>query len=1508
MILSHLRDRLAADRKAAFADRTGRMAVRHRIDPGSILLVVGLAAGVGVLVAMVLLAAFLLGWFERPGAVPLADERILTNLRDGVAKRPFLDAAGHSDGALYVSRRGGVVHRWSTVTGLWSEERLADSGLTSDLIALQSGCGDDPLASRRLPCPVADVLWGLSEGGGLAQRRGGVWTTLFGDNRFLDRNGKPVEHNDVTAVAASPDGHWLLLGTRQGDVGLYQRRRRQWLTAPAVGEGRAITVARWSGNRFWLGTPDGLDWVLPEEGNVRRGRTADGNNGFIDGAIRDLAAGPSSALLVLEERRCPKSVGLCTRLMRLSTSHLVARPTPLVEETALFPKLDLAQMRFAQFQGDDLVVAGDAGVYAYNQARHAWRQLEERPVTAILAAANGRSFLYAASETVKRVVDGETAAPSWTVTGEAIRRLAWHGDAALALSVDGKLHRLAPDGAVQALWKPGPTRLPQGAPQRVLGGGDRLLVVDRREAVLADLATGEYRSIERRALPGWLVDAASPVAQDGARITGTRADGGRTSVETVDIAVPDTLTNPAATTAPITDVQWLRPWKGGTLLADSRDALVRRPQRGPARRRRAPLSIPGIVLRDVVEDKGVLRFATNRGLLTYDPQGRSFAGPVAQSVDGGKLRSVTRHAEQLLGASDAGNLFDLTDPAKPGRLIGSGRPLALPENGPTDALRLGDSLFLGGNGVIEVYDTRRRSVADTPLQLGPQQLGGQRPVRFVGVNAGVPVALTGDRAWIGDKPLGAKLGGVRSVFQTDDRIWTVRDGNAGQYLRGHDPAAPFIAKNDRCLFLNPTLTDAARILDAQPIDAERMVVLTEGELALYHLGQRSWRHGLSAMGSSAGRLHRVGAHLLWAARTAPGWRLTFIATASIQQPAGCESGTATMPVERTEEVMGYAVNPTSGQVAWLRRNGALQTWADGRVSDRLTANTALPQTERFLRVAQSDKTLLFAASDAIWHYSPTIGEWRSVPLLTPSGGPAVDVTMEPVAGGFAVTAVTENGGRFAALLRSGERSLALRPISSGTVDPLPEGIGPLRDARLQGSRWVFLFDRRIRGFDPRARRWTWEAVFDQPDATRRLGVVGEQIVITEGNGQTWWVAKDDPGERRGPVASLFTRSDRTAEDATVGLDVQGNLLRHRRDGSVLACPVGSVGEDSCRRLVNPAPTFDLQTVRSVHQTALGSETALLFLTDAGARLLLGPNLDVPANRREIPLDAGDLIGRGRVRHVWSTPQGFLLATENGRLVELQRDGSVTTRLDRLTGMVATPDGLAAVRDGVALRLDNNALQPAIRSAEGARLARIASNGDAVALDGAGLLWIQPRRRPASAYRLPTGIDAAAIRSVSPGIGNSLAWIQIGTQLLSLSAESCPADPGKKRPLLRGRRKHRVGRHAAGCCGDRKLDRPVHRPGRRIHASGQTGRGSGGGVMECRSGAAGRGRVERAASRRSVAETAGACRSPPRWPHGVGPGRRLEHQWSRRPSRRDDAGGADPACPAGRGPATVGPTA
>jgi len=143
-----------AGQRAEAEFRSLRIPFRHRIDA----VLLGLALAVLVIFILGWLVGVIagekLGFFDKPLIRPVVDPRILTNVRDGIGEKPVKDAVYHvSEGAIYLSQTGGLLHRYDPATGIWATEMPFSNPSTKqmlnpEVVMLRSGCGSDPLSNR----------------------------------------------------------------------------------------------------------------------------------------------------------------------------------------------------------------------------------------------------------------------------------------------------------------------------------------------------------------------------------------------------------------------------------------------------------------------------------------------------------------------------------------------------------------------------------------------------------------------------------------------------------------------------------------------------------------------------------------------------------------------------------------------------------------------------------------------------------------------------------------------------------------------------------------------------------------------------------------------------------------------------------------------------------------------------------------------------------------------------------------------------------------------------------------------------------------------------------------------------------------------------------------------------------------------------------------------------------------------------------------------------------------
>jgi hypothetical protein len=398
--------------------------LRRRVDPILLGGVTAAAILYGVVAATVVLligSEYTGGWSARG----LPDRRLLENVRRGLASAPFLDAVYHAaDRELVVSQQGGVVHAYDPDTGLWSTARpFGPNDLASPDIRLLAPSNDG-----------SDALWGVTTGGGLVRRLNGRWQVIVGDTKFVGRNGAAVQHADLSAVAASGDGKWLLAAAGREGVGLQYLARHRWVSRDEIsanGSRSAVTHAVWWHDRFYVGGPDGVAELAVNRPSTRLGagrplafRRING----LDGAVVALEASAADGLFVHVTVPCQNGASGCVRVSRNTAPF--AAPSVLIDERNRYTELTLDRMFYATQWKEHLLLAGGGGLYDYDARLHAWKRHAAETISAVGPCASTSCFFYGYGGRASgvalftpRTMTGE--APSrWPLAGEQPTRIA----------------------------------------------------------------------------------------------------------------------------------------------------------------------------------------------------------------------------------------------------------------------------------------------------------------------------------------------------------------------------------------------------------------------------------------------------------------------------------------------------------------------------------------------------------------------------------------------------------------------------------------------------------------------------------------------------------------------------------------------------------------------------------------------------------------------------------------------------------------------------------------------------------------------------------------------------------------------------------------------------------------------------------------------------------------------------------------------------------------------------
>jgi len=793
--------------------------LRMRVDPvllgGVAAAVIAYCAATATLVLLIFGSADLAGWTARS----LPDPRVLENVRRGLDTAPFLDAVFHApDRQLVVSQQGGVLHSYDPATGLWSTAHpFGPNDLARPDIRLLASSSADG----------SGALWGITTDGGLVRRLNGRWQVIVGDTKFLGTRGTPVQQAELSAVAASADGKWLLAAAGAEGVGLQDLERRRWLSRDEIspnGSPAAVTHAVWWRDRFYVGGPDGVSELAvdrPSTHSTSSGSTvsaverstglraglstwlrAGTSSGLgagrpfafrrvkgLEGAVVALEATLADGLFVHQTVRCENGPPACARLSRMTQPFTA--PTVLIDERNRYTELSLDRLFYATQWKDHLLLAGSGGIFDYDTRLHAWKRHAAETISAIggCAASSSSSssscFYYGYGGRASgvalftpRTMTGDT--PSrWPLAGEQPTRIAAETPGAAAvLTAAGRAYALAP-GAVSTLINPATSSpVPLDRYRDAVTFGDKVLFFGRPGALLHDVVRRSYSPL--RAVPGWLRSQESIVAASGSFLFGLERHGASydAHVATEQQVELGTLffntSKPFRIDGPVRAVDASQP--DVLRLIDGNGRVQSIAASGvTALTGGRSSALAHVRLLDVAGTAEVLAAATAGGVRLYSMRTRSWSDPLPAPA-GERASEIADRQGTWIARSEANRLVLLG--ARPSVLIGGGEPM--PRRQPTDVLQAGLDIYLSWPGTIQRYDPRSRQVAAS------WTFDGTEPVRLAGVIGSEPLSLAGGVARAGVREIAR---GVRDMFTTGSDLWLTREDRGRRYLEARPLAS-----------------------------------------------------------------------------------------------------------------------------------------------------------------------------------------------------------------------------------------------------------------------------------------------------------------------------------------------------------------------------------------------------------------------------------------------------------------------------------------------------------------------------------------------------------------------------------------------------------------------------------------------------------------------------------------------------------------------------------------------
>lgn len=1250
------------------------------------------------------------GAFDPPVVQPVADQRILTNIRDNIRENPLLDAVFHMpEDCIYISQKGGMLHRYNPSTGLWSTETPFSKSskgqmLEPDIILLRSGCGTDPLSNRFRECTDEGNVWGLTANGGLVRRSEGSWQVVKSDSVFIGSGGEPVEQEQLTAAAISPDNEWLVVGTKGNGFGIYHLKSHRWLQLKEdflnMLPSPTVTHIAWCHDRFWIGGPGGLVSLQP---------------GFrlpalyslpeITGIILDLEVDQVGRLWVLEKRKCLSGGVNCLRLSRFSFQYDGQPPELLVDETNIFPDLTLEDLHFARYWGDRsqnrLIVAGSAGVFSYNARVHGWDRHFSGTLTTILPfpKGDGRGFYFGYIGGIGVVSDNrhqpwkksDKRCTIWQLPGpyahEKIVKLGYgkygknkdvlaQGLSGTLFAVDQKQIRKKDKvkDSLKVVFKGERTGLEPGDFISAAAFGDNIIFSsgekkNASKVMIHNVVNRTYKDIPFKSLPAWLRHPDLKITASGDQVyvvVQRKWDAQVLRIPAEDAAEANFRAGVPMGTIPgkvIRALDWHG--KGVGLLTDPTYSSGRLYRFAPHRE-----ALTGIKARDINvkrtpildvapcnDGKGMI-VATLGGLLDYDYPSRSWVR--YYRYEGNSVPREVVHCNNISFMSTRqGRLLELTSVGKFEGRIGGQRGFDIPDNRISDVLVRNEKLYLAGNGWINLYDTDLRRITDR------WKLTDQGAVILVDVTKkGQPVALCNGKASIGTQVLDASAGRVLSLAADNDYIWTVRQkGKAGQgtrYLKRYEKDDLFAVK---CFFYNPySGRGVTGIFDAAALPDETLAVSTNKGIRFYNPASRSWYQQVLRdpipPGSRGGQLYVMDRFLVFVAERSKDFELSVVNLSAFRLPASYSSDPVLIGGS-LQKVQSLTVDPDGGRMAFITRDGAVSEWYAGVELELLPALKREPLVNSlkrvFGRITDDGKSgsLVFTTDNMrrLWRYNLEHRTWTEIPLNIPmlmKDDSLVEMDISKQGDMEVITARTRKGKFYTGSFKSPVNARDIRRmgfellfIPSGGFNA--EGSDLLDVQQRELGRWTFVLKDRIKYYDPINRQWSAEIII--PGSTGSLAyyqVKDRGVVVSDSpGGRTWWVAHQEG------THPLTFAGYRVKPNETTALDEKGTIWRFAGNGRLFRVPLSIEGNYKLPRQAHETPfLIDSRDIKG----AFAWGRRILFDTSAGIRVL------DTVLRQEMPLS-------GSVKNL----TGIKEVLEEGRQVWIR------TGADRLLLLVVLQD-------------------------------------------------------------------------------------------------------------------------------------------------------------------------------------------------------------------------------------------
>jgi hypothetical protein len=1141
-----------------FINRSRQMPLKKRLDAVLLIAILFVLITVSSTLYFAIAIGKRDGVFEPRLVRSLPDERILENIRNPEDQPDFYSAVNF-EGQVFISQEGGLIHRYDPSTGIWSTERPFINGGLKDpnLVALRSGCGTDPISDYYSDCPDRKNLWAITARNGLARRVNGQWDLLIDDSVYEGVSGKPVQGDQLTSAAVSLDGQWLIVGSKNDGVGLYNLLSHHWMKLGGDFYSRfaspKIRQIAWFHDAFWVGTDKGLYEVAfrKKEFQVRDALK-------IPLSISDMDISPSNELWALGTLPCENdSTQRCNWLGKIRS---VQDFTALMHERNHFKSLNLNSIVFAQLSEDHVIMAGKGGIYIYEPKDHSWSQIFRETVELTLELPDQSGFYFASVGKVGKVANGAVTGLSELPEGPPVQLTYGKDDVILVLVRSGNAFAVNPGQPAKTIFNGQETKIDPASFHHAFSIGDDVFLAGEKGLLLHNARNRTYEDVSAEFLPYWFSSPDSKFISTGGYLYVLSESFIYPLPENRLINLDFFKSGDIAGISPIDLPSSVSSWwkwgnqgvgvlteKGRVLLVNSSgvDSLIGEP----------PNYLGGSI-KDVAELPDNLAFAFDNRIAYYS-NSRRFWGESLGLPDDQNPVELASSGDRLWTVTAEGNLMSVKGGSAQ-YVIGGPERFHITDTSLSDVLQFQDELFLGGGGWIDAYDLLTRRI----FQSYP--LGTSQSVKLLSVYNGQPISLSDEKAFWGEKPIDPDAGSVVSMSINGQWLWTVRKDEKNAYLKAY-PLDNLMGGEPSCFFRTPQAEGASKVYDARQLSNGAVVVATDAGIFFYVPSHRSWSPVAEDLSALPKRIYLMGKYLVLVGDSGGDSKNQSVSTVLLDS-ISLQNSCSRLPADwkiTTETVRTISVDEKNSELLWVGLKGEVVQWKDGNQSVLKQAPTNGPEMADLHRFYDRGDAWIFTSSDSVWAYNISTHSWSKSIINYPSNMQLLDMNIE-WAGKEAIATAKADKGIFLKGAYQPGSPLILEPFYRSDT-----GSGNLEPSRLldvqksQSGFWSFLSTDRIDTYDPVHRKWVSEGKFDSNDSGRQYGELSGVDIISENDNHRWWIDQQSSEQM-----DLLPFDIKDGEITAISQD--RTIWRYTQDGDVLRCSAGSSRQYECSPFL-PSP-------------------------------------------------------------------------------------------------------------------------------------------------------------------------------------------------------------------------------------------------------------------------------------------------------------------------------------------------